>query len=43
MLEVAHAEALEILHTHEPPPLPDGAAARIEAIVAEADRTLAEV
>jgi trimethylamine--corrinoid protein Co-methyltransferase len=43
MLEVARAEALEILHTHEPPPLPDGAAGRIEAIVAEASRVLAEV
>jgi trimethylamine--corrinoid protein Co-methyltransferase len=41
MLEVAHAEALDILHTHQPPPLPDGAAGRIEAIVAEADNALA--
>ena len=41
MLEIAHAEALDILHTHQPPPLPDGAAARIEAIVTEAAGALA--
>jgi trimethylamine--corrinoid protein Co-methyltransferase len=39
-LEVAHAEALEILHSHQAPPLPPGAAEQIEAIVAEADREL---
>jgi trimethylamine--corrinoid protein Co-methyltransferase len=33
-----HEEALEILHTHVPPSLPDGAADRIEEIVAEADQ-----
>jgi len=43
MLEVAHAEALNILHDHQPPPLPADAAAKIEAIVAEADRVLAWV
>ncbi len=42
MLEIAHAEALDILRNHQPPPLPDGALDRIEAIVAEADRVLAE-
>jgi trimethylamine--corrinoid protein Co-methyltransferase len=42
MLEIAHTEALQILHTHQPPPLPPGAAERMEAIVAEADRVLAE-
>jgi len=42
MLEIAHAEALDILRNHQPPPLPDGAVDRIEAIVAEADRVLAE-
>jgi trimethylamine--corrinoid protein Co-methyltransferase len=42
MLEIAHTEALEILHTHQPPPLPPGAADRIEAIVAEAERALAQ-
>jgi trimethylamine:corrinoid methyltransferase-like protein len=41
MLEVAHAEALEILHNHQPPPLPTGAEGKIESIVAEADRALA--
>jgi trimethylamine--corrinoid protein Co-methyltransferase len=41
MVEIAHAEALDILHTHQPPPLPDGAAARIEAIVTEAAEALA--
>jgi trimethylamine--corrinoid protein Co-methyltransferase len=42
MWEVAHAEALDILHNHRPPPLPAGAADRIEVIVAEAARALAE-
>jgi trimethylamine--corrinoid protein Co-methyltransferase len=37
ILEVAHAEALDILHSYQPPPLPAGAAEKIEAIVAEAD------
>lgn len=41
MLEIAHEEALDILHNHLPRPLPEGAADRIEAIVAEADRELA--
>jgi len=41
LLELVHAEALDILRTHQPPPLPDGAASRIEAIVEEADRALA--
>jgi trimethylamine--corrinoid protein Co-methyltransferase len=42
VMEVVHEEALDILHNHQPPPLPDGAAERIEAIVAEADRALAQ-
>jgi trimethylamine--corrinoid protein Co-methyltransferase len=42
MLEIAHQEALDILRTHLPPPLPAGARDRIEAIVAEADRELAQ-
>jgi trimethylamine:corrinoid methyltransferase-like protein len=42
MWEVAHAEALDILHNHRPPPLPAGAADRIETIVAGAARALAE-
>jgi trimethylamine--corrinoid protein Co-methyltransferase len=41
MLEVVHQEALDILHNHLPPPLPEGAADQIEAIVVEADRELA--
>ena len=40
VLEIAREEALNILDYHRPPPLPDGAAAKIEAIVAEADKTL---
>jgi trimethylamine--corrinoid protein Co-methyltransferase len=41
MLEVAREEALEILRSHQPPPLPAGAMEAIEAIVAEADKALA--
>ena len=41
MLEIAHTEALRILQTHQPPPLPPGAAELMEAIVAEADKALA--
>ena len=40
VMEVVHKEALDILHNHQPPPLPEGAAAKIEAIVAEADKAL---
>lgn len=40
VLQVAHAEALDILHNHQPPSLPAGAADRMEAMVAEADRAL---
>jgi len=40
-MEVVHEEALDILHNHQPPPLPAGAADKIEAIVAEADKALA--
>jgi trimethylamine--corrinoid protein Co-methyltransferase len=40
MLDVARAEALEILRSHQPPPLPAGAAARIEEVLDEADRAL---
>jgi len=39
--ELVHDEALDILHNHRPPSLPDGAAARIEDIVAGADGVLA--
>jgi trimethylamine--corrinoid protein Co-methyltransferase len=41
MLEIAHEEALDILYSHTPPALAKAAEARIEAIVAEADRELA--
>jgi trimethylamine--corrinoid protein Co-methyltransferase len=41
MLEAAHTEALEVLHSHEPLPLPSGAGRAMEEIVAEADRALA--
>jgi trimethylamine--corrinoid protein Co-methyltransferase len=40
-MEVVHEEALDILYSHQPPPMPAGAADRIEAIVAEADEMLA--
>jgi len=42
MLEIARAEALDILHNHQPPPLPEDAAQKIEAMVAEADKALAQ-
>jgi trimethylamine--corrinoid protein Co-methyltransferase len=42
MLEIAHQEALDILHNHQSPPLPAEATERIEAIVAEADKALAQ-
>ena len=38
--ERARAEARRILETHEPTPLPEGAAAEMAAIVAEAEREL---
>ncbi len=41
MLEVAHAEALDIMHAYQSPPLPAGALDKIEDIVAEAERALA--
>ncbi len=41
ILEVAREEALEIMYNHQPPTLPSGAEEKIEAIVEEADRTLA--
>jgi trimethylamine--corrinoid protein Co-methyltransferase len=40
MLDVAHEEALDILYNHQAPPLPAGAADRIEDIVAQADKAL---
>jgi trimethylamine--corrinoid protein Co-methyltransferase len=41
MVDLAHEEALQILHEHEPPPLAAGAEQVMEAVVAEADRVLA--
>lgn len=40
MLEIAQAEALEILHHHQPPALPAEAMEKIQSIVAEADQAL---
>ena len=42
LLEAIHQEALDILHNHQPPPLPPGAAEQTQTIVAEADRALAQ-
>jgi len=41
MLEIAHAEALGILHNHRPPPLPADAKEKIKAILAKATKMLA--
>jgi trimethylamine--corrinoid protein Co-methyltransferase len=41
LLDAIHGEALDILHSHQPPPLPPGGEEGIEAIMAEADRALA--
>jgi trimethylamine--corrinoid protein Co-methyltransferase len=41
LLDLIHEEALDILRTHQPPPLPPGVMEEIEAILAEADRELA--
>lgn len=41
MMEIAHEDALEILHHHQPPPLPTGAEEQIEKIICEADAGLA--
>jgi trimethylamine--corrinoid protein Co-methyltransferase len=41
VLEMVREEAWSILQSHESPPLPAGAAAQIEGILAEADRALA--
>ena len=40
LLEVIHAEAQEILETHTPLPLPDGAEEKIKNILKEADQNL---
>jgi trimethylamine--corrinoid protein Co-methyltransferase len=41
-VDIVHDEALNILHNHQPPPLPEGAAEKIDAVVAQADKALAE-
>jgi len=41
MMELVRAEVEEILANHKPPPLPEGAGARMEAILRQADSTLA--
>jgi trimethylamine:corrinoid methyltransferase-like protein len=41
LLDIVHEEALHILHHHCPPPLPDGAQDRIQAILSEAGPDLA--
>jgi trimethylamine---corrinoid protein Co-methyltransferase len=40
LLDLVHSEALDILHNHQPPPLPAGAQERLEAVLAEAGRAL---
>lgn len=40
LMEVIHGEALAILHDHQPPSLPEGAAEEIQSILQEADRAL---
>jgi trimethylamine--corrinoid protein Co-methyltransferase len=40
LLDLAHQEAVDILHNHQPPPLPAGAEAELERILAEAGRAL---
>ena len=41
LLEIAQEEALEIYHNHRTPPLPNGAADKLENIIAEANQELA--
>jgi trimethylamine--corrinoid protein Co-methyltransferase len=41
VLELAHQEALEIMHHHQPPPLPEGAAEGLQEILVKADQELA--
>jgi trimethylamine--corrinoid protein Co-methyltransferase len=40
LLELIHIEASDILETHTPPPLPDGAMEKINNILNDADQTL---
>ncbi len=41
ILELVHGEAQQILESHRPPALPDGALQKMREIVSEADRMLA--
>jgi trimethylamine:corrinoid methyltransferase-like protein len=40
ILELARKEALEIYHHHEVPPLPNGAAEKLDAIITQAGTEL---
>lgn len=40
-VELAHSQALELLQSHRPPPLPPGGTERLAAVVAAAERDLA--
>ena len=40
MTEIAHQEALEIIHHHKPPALPEGAADQMQVILAAANKEL---
>jgi trimethylamine:corrinoid methyltransferase-like protein len=41
MLDIAREEALDIYHSHKPPPLPEGAVEKMENIIAAANLELA--
>ncbi len=41
MLDLVREEARQILESHRPPALPDGAPGKMQEILAEADRKLA--
>ncbi len=42
LIDMIHTEAQNILENHTPPPLPDGAVEKINAILTEADQALCE-
>jgi hypothetical protein len=41
LMDIIHEQALDILQTHTPPPLPQSAPSKIEAIVEKANKELA--
>ena len=41
LMDIVREQALDILHSHNPPPLPVGAGLKIEAIVEDADKEFA--